>query len=116
MSLEAYQRAQDITQTPREVEYRIFAKVTSALIDASDDGHDDLRGLIEAIHENRKLWTALATDCSDPSNTLPNETRAGIISLSMWVSKYSSTVMRDRASLEPLISLNKSIMTGLKAA
>lgn len=115
MSLEAYKRAQTAARTPRQSEYAIFAQVTSALVRLESGGRDDLRTLIEAVHGNRKLWAALATDCADPGNALPEETRAGIISLSMFVNRYSSQVVQKGASLEPLIDINKTIMSGLAA-
>ena len=115
MSLEAYRRTQATTERPRDTEYRLFAQVTRALLEASKKGHADLPGLIDALDWNRRLWSTLANDCSTDDNRLPKETRASIISLSIWVSKYSSTVMRQKASLEPLIDINRMIMQGLQA-
>ena len=34
MSLQAYQKAQRSTERPRDTEYRLFAQVTQALIEA----------------------------------------------------------------------------------
>jgi len=116
MSLKAYQRAQSMTTTPRQAEYRVFAQVTAALISAEEKGRSELQKLTAAVHDNRKLWSALATDCVDPGNKLPEATRAGIISLSMFVTRYSSEVMQQGASLEPLIDINRSIMSGLSGA
>jgi flagellar protein FlaF len=39
--------------------------------------------------------------------------RAQIISISLWVSRYTSTVMRERADIAPLIDINRTIMEGL---
>jgi flagellar protein FlaF len=44
---------------------------------------------------------------------LPVPVRAQIISISLWVSRYSSEVIQKGGSLEPLIDVNKSIMAGL---
>ncbi|MEM1104257.1 MAG: flagellar biosynthesis regulator FlaF [Pseudomonadota bacterium] len=116
MSLEAYQRTQKTTERPRETEYRLFAEVTRALLDASKAGHDDLPALIKAVDWNRRMWSTLANDCSTDDNQLPKETRASIISLSMWVSRYSSSVMREKADISPLIDINRTIMQGLDGA
>ena len=113
MSHEAYARAQKTGANPRDTEYRAFANATKALMDASDAGRDDLKRLIEALHFNRSLWDALANDCADPNNALPEELRARIIGLSRWVSKYSSEVMRKRESVDPLIDINRIMMDGL---
>ena len=41
--------------------------------------------------------------------------RAKIISLSLWVAKYSRSVTREKAPLDPLIEINRTIMQGLQA-
>ncbi len=46
---------------------------------------------------------------------MPMTLRASIISLALWVSKYSSDVLREGADLEPLIDVNRSMMEGLSA-
>lgn len=114
MSLQAYQTTQARSENPRESEYRLFGLVTGALIDARDAERTDPK-LIRAIDWNRRMWSALAADCAGGGNQLPDEVRAQIISLSIWVSKHSGEVMRKKASLEPLIDVNRSIMQGLEA-
>jgi flagellar protein FlaF len=115
MALQAYQRTQRATENPRGAEYRLFGQVTGALMDAQTGGAKG-RGLIDAIDWNRRLWSTLAVDCMDDGNKLPNPLRAQIISLSIWVTKYSSQVMQQGASLEPLIDINRTIMQGLQSA
>ncbi len=112
MTLQAYQQTLQATETPRSTEYRLFAQVTRALIEAKDCDKLDKRK-IDALDWNRRLWTALISDCSSKDNSLPEELRAQIISLGLWVSRYSSDVMRDGESIDPLISVNRSIMEGL---
>ncbi|MCA8889837.1 MAG: flagellar biosynthesis regulator FlaF [Parvularculaceae bacterium] len=113
MSHEAYRKASKTTANPRNAEYQAFAEATRRLIDAHAAGREDLKQLIEAIHLNRTLWGALASDCADERNTLPNETRAAIISLARWVASYSSAVMQKDESVEPLVDVNRIMMDGL---
>ena len=113
MSHDAYRQMQAKAGAPRDAEYRAFAQATRALLDAAKEGHGDLKALIAALHLNRSLWGALANDCADPGNKLPEDTRAQIIGLSRWVASYSSAVMRQRESVEPLIDVNRIIMDGL---
>lgn len=112
MSLEAYRRAQKTAESPRETEYRLFARVTTALIDAQTKGVGG-SDLVDALDWNRRLWSTLATDCSLPGNQMPQQLRAQIISLSLWVSKYTSDVARGAADIDALIDVNKAIMEGL---
>lgn len=93
MGLDAYRRTLKNTESPSNTEYRLFAEITRDLIVAQQRGGVDAT-LIEAVDRNRRLWIALATDCADDGNRLPKETRAIIISLSIWVQKYSSAVTR----------------------
>jgi flagellar biosynthesis activator protein FlaF len=113
MSLKAYQNTQQIVESSRETEYRLFGQVTGALIEAEKRRTKGGR-VIDAIDWNRRLWRTLATDCLDDGNRLPKEVRAKIVSLSLWVSRYSKRVMRDGAELTPLIEVNRTIMQGLE--
>lgn len=115
MSIQAYQRAATQAESPRQVEYRAFGLATAGLIKAAQD-RLDIAGLAEALDKNRQLWSFLANDCMLDGNSLPQPVRAQIISLSLWVSRYSSQVMRDGAEIGPLIEVNRSIMDGLGGA
>jgi flagellar protein FlaF len=115
MTHKAYQSTQATTEDPRATEYRLFGQVTGALIDAQKS-HISGGPLAEAVDWNRKLWRTLASDCLDDRNQLPKEVRAQIVSLSLWVSKYSKQVTRNGASMDPLISINRTIMQGLHGA
>jgi len=116
MSIQAYQRASARAENPREAEYRIFAVVTGDLIRAADRGRADLTALGYAIDRNRRMWSILAQDCAQEGNALSTGLRAQIISLSLWVSRHSSAVMRDGEDITPLIDVNRSIMQGLAPA
>ena len=115
MTHKAYQTTQRITESPRDSEYRLFGQVTGALIDARESG---IKGgpLAETVDWNRRLWRTLAADCMDERNQLPQDLRAKIVSLSLWIAKYSRSVTREGASLDPLIQVNRTIMQGLKGA
>lgn len=115
MSIQAYQRAATQGDSPRELEYRAFGKVTSDLVRAKDFGPTQIGALAEALDANRKLWTILSADCAAPENQLPLQLRGQIISLALWVSRYSSQVLREGAELDPLIDVNRSMMEGLAA-
>jgi flagellar protein FlaF len=113
MSLRAYQQAATRAEAPRDAEYRLFGQVTRALIVASEAPSSDLAARIDAIDWNRRLWSTLARDCSEPGNALPVEVRASIISLSLFVGRHSSEVMRGEDNFETLIEINKIMMQAL---
>lgn len=113
MSIQAYQRASAQAESPREAEYRIFGLVTAGLISAQQKGREDMPGLATAIDRNRRLWSILAQDCANPNNALAAELRAQIISLSMFVSRHSSAVVREGEDIGPLIDINRTMMQAL---
>jgi flagellar biosynthesis activator protein FlaF len=113
MSLRAYQQAAQRAETPRDVEYRLFAQVTRALLDVKSTPREDLRAWIDVLHWNRRIWAALADDCAQASNALPEATRAQVISLSLFVHRTTSQVMRGETDVDVLIDLNRTMMQGL---
>jgi len=114
MSIKAYQRAATQAENPRELEYRAFGHVTAQLVRVKDERPPPAE-VAEALEANRKLWSVLQADCSVPENTLPLALRGQIISLALWVSRYSSDVIRSGAEVDPLIDINRAMMEGLAA-
>jgi flagellar protein FlaF len=112
MSLRAYQQAAARSESPRETEYRIFGQVTRALMDAAKEPSDAAKR-IDALDWNRRLWSTLAADCAQPTNELPQQVRAQIISLSMWVGRHTTAIVRREEDFEPLIDLNRTMMQAL---
>jgi len=113
MSLQAYQQAAQRAEQPRSAEYRLFGQVTRALMEAAKADPADLAARMDALDWNRRMWSALATDCASPDNSLPAPVRAQIISISLWVSKHTSAVMRREEEFDPLIDINRIVMQGL---
>ncbi|RST30976.1 flagellar biosynthesis regulatory protein FlaF [Sphingomonas ginkgonis] len=115
MSLASYSRAQTLAEHPRTTEYRLIAQVTAQVQAQWAHG---LRGaaLVPVLHRNREMWSAFAADCAAAGNGLPDGLRAAIISLSLWVDRFTSGVVRGEEDIEPLLEVNRSIMEGLAAA
>lgn len=113
MSLRAYQQAAQRAESPRETEYRLFGQVTRALISASEADPSDLRARVDALDWNRRMWSTLGAACADSENALPDPLRASLISLSIWVDKHTSAVIRREEDIVDLIDVNRMIMQGL---
>ena len=114
MSLQAYQQEANRAESPRDSEYRLFAQVTLALMEAAKADPSDIPARIDALDWNRSVWSVLLSDCSSPDNQLPAPLRASIISLAIWVGKHTSAVIRRREDIQPLIDVNRLIMQGLQ--
>ena len=113
MSLQAYQQAATRAENPREMEYRLFAQVTRALIEAASLDRLEIAKRADALDWNRRVWSVLGHDCADAGNGLPGPLRASIVSLAIWVDKHTSLVIRNKEDFEPLIEINRMIMQGL---
>ena len=113
MTLTAYQAARSRAETPRSAEFRLMSEITGEMMDAETAG---LKGalLMPALHRNREMWSAFATDCGATGNGLPKELRAQIISLGLWVERFTSDVVAGREPIGELIGINRTIMEGLR--
>jgi flagellar protein FlaF len=112
MSLQKYQAVQRVTETPRSTEYRLFAQVTRALMDCKGQ---PMPQRMEALDWNRRVWLTLQGDLAGARNQLPAQLKASLISLAIWVNKHTRKVMAGKASIDPLIDVNRNVMEGLAA-
>lgn len=110
MSHDAYAQVLRNTANPRDTEYRAFATSTRALLSA---GEEDPKALAEALHVNRSLWEALASDCASDANGLPEELRARIVGLARFVVAHSKRVLRREETVDALVDINRIMMDGL---
>lgn len=108
----AYAPGPGVTRTPRSIEFEVVARVTHRLKRAIQS--QDKRQLIDVLHENRQLWTALAVDVASDGNLLPQELRARLFYLAEFTTQHTSKVLRDQASAVPLLEINAAILGGLK--
>jgi flagellar biosynthesis activator protein FlaF len=110
MSISAYRQRHEAAEMPRELERRAFTKTIGKLIEGKERGG---RVLVDACYLNQQLWTALLVDLSLPQNGLPLDLKARLISIGIWVQRYTPGAMAGSAPVEPLISVNRSILEGL---
>jgi flagellar biosynthesis activator protein FlaF len=112
MSVSAYQRVRAIAESPRNTEFRLVTQITGEMIAANEAG---LTGsdLMATLHRNREMWSAFASACGTPGNALPDTLRAGIISLALWVDRFTTNVMTGREPLDELIGVNRFLLEGL---
>lgn len=73
------------------------------------------REVIEALYYLRRLWAIFLDDLNNPDNELPDQLRAGIISIGIWMNKEIDRVRTGKtADLTALIEINEIIRDGLK--
>lgn len=122
MSLNAYRRTIREVATPRETERQILSRLNGRLYPLigefdTADGSGRLRmlseGLRDALADNLKFWMVIRLDLISPSNQLPAELRANLISISSFVERHTAAVLGGRGDLKPLVDMNDSIIGGL---
>jgi flagellar biosynthesis activator protein FlaF len=105
---------EDSRQTMRARERQAMDRVIAMLRTAHEKGPAS-RERVEALFYLRRLWMIFLNDLNDPNNELPEQLRAGIISIGIWMMKEIDRV-RDGATddLTPMIEINALIRDGLK--
>jgi flagellar protein FlaF len=112
MLQQAYRKAQTIAERPRAVEHRLMTEITGEMIAARAAGRRR-EALMPALHRNREVWSTFSAVCGAAGNQLPKSLRASMISLSIWVDRFTSDVVAGREPIDALIDVNLAVIEGL---
>lgn len=104
----------ETTQTGRRAEYALIARLTHRLRATAQDASKNYPEYAQALHDNRKLWSTLAIDVADKENSLPETLRARVFYLSEFTSQHTTKILREKASVLPLLEINMAVLRGLK--
>jgi flagellar protein FlaF len=113
----AYAKAAQAAQSPREIEATVLMKAATRLQIIRDDWNAKSRELDEALTFNRKLWTVLVTSVTDAANPLPTPIKENVANLGLFVFKHTVSLMSAPAPdrLAILITINREIAAGLRS-
>jgi flagellar protein FlaF len=103
-----------LTQTNRRAEYDLVANLTYRLRETAIDARKRYPDYVQALHDNRKLWNALAVDVADANNTLPSTLRARVFYLAEFTTLHTRKILQNGASIVPLLEINMAVLRGLK--
>ena len=111
----AYQQQQKRNLSPREVEAMAFTKAAVLLEDAKKHTND-IEEYSKALRFNHLLWTIIQADLTEPENELPDEIKANVMSLSIFVDKQTTKALRSTTAgdLDVLININRNLAAGLR--
>jgi len=112
MAQRAYAPGKGAIRSAKSIEFEVIARITHRLKRAIQSG--DKRQLIEALHENRTLWTTLAADVAAEGNQLPSDLRARLFYLAEFTVEQTRKVLRDEANAVVLLEVNAAILGGLQ--
>jgi flagellar protein FlaF len=108
----AYTQTQNVTESPRAVEYRLLSQVTAELMAASE-ASSSIQRRAEALKWNRQVWSTFRLDLVGEDNKLPADLKAKLVSLSFFVDRETVDVLYERTNFENLIEVNRNVMKGL---
>ena len=114
LSRTAYARPEAPARTPRAVEYDLLARTTQRLALAWAHHKRDFPGLVAALSDNQRVWSAFAVDVADAANPLPAALRARLFYLYEFTTHHSQKVLDGTASPEVLTDINMAVMRGLR--
>jgi len=86
----------------------VFRRATGALKMARDADTNLPR--IQALADNRRLWSTVSDLMRDPLNALPQDLRASIVSVGLAVQREMD---REIPDFDFLIAINESMVAGL---
>lgn len=112
----AYTRAQSPSRSQRGLEYEILARVTQRLRNGWVQRHEDFPGLAQALADNQRLWSTLASDVASDGNGLPQKLRAQLFYLYEFTAQHSQKILAGTANAEVLIDINTAVLRGLRGA
>lgn len=121
MSLGDRRQAQYAAQAnngrPQTTESLALMQAARRLNAARDAVEQNVEGYREALRLNWRLWTIIQCDVASDENNLPDELKANIMSLSIFVDRQTLDALNAPAAskLGILIDINRNVAAGLSA-
>lgn len=110
----AYKQTITETEGPRAIERKVFLQITGEMERARREDKFPLSpAALDALSRNQTLWAELMFDCAYKDNPLPDELKAGIISLALFVDRHTPEVIAGDKAIDPLLDINRNILKGL---
>jgi flagellar biosynthesis activator protein FlaF len=104
----------DSVADARDRERQLLTRSIDLLIAAREHGPKSVQA-VEAVHFLIRIWTTLIQDLGSAENELPNELRANLISIGLWLIREAEEVRQGRsANFEGLIEVSQIIRDGIQ--
>lgn len=101
------------SELSRNHEWSALDQVVTGLKQAKECGVSSAEG-VKALHNTMMLWSFLLEDLSDHNNELPEQLRADLISIGIYVVKQVGRIREEGLSdIDGLIDINTTIRDGL---
>jgi flagellar biosynthesis activator protein FlaF len=104
------------TSSPRAIESEALIRINAELKRSYARRETDLPAFVAALSRNLALWNHFASAAASCESGLPQETRNGIIRISVFVRSETLRLQRSRyeTGVDALIEINANIAAGLR--
>jgi flagellar biosynthesis activator protein FlaF len=93
---------------------RLAIEHSIAMLKMAEKAGSNSREAIEAIFYLNRLWSYLLEDLAKPDNALPNEVRAKLISIGIWMLREAEAISSGKSrNFSALIEVSNTIAEGL---
>lgn len=82
---------EDDQHAARQIEAMALDRAVTLLLEADALPSPSIPG-VQALHFTRQLWTTFITELASSENALPNELRADLISIGIWILKEADAI------------------------
>lgn len=104
----------DSVADARDRERQLLSRSIEMLARAQKTGPKS-REAVEALHFMNRIWSAFVEDLGSEENALPQELRANLISIGLWLLRESEEVRHGRSdNFEGLIEVSQIIRDGIQ--
>lgn len=104
----------DSVADARDRERQVLSR-SIALLEAAAEKGISSREAVDAVHYLNRVWTTFIEDLGSAENQLPQELRANLISIGLWLLREAEEVRQGRSNnFEGLIEVSQIIRDGIQ--
>lgn len=98
----------------KDRERQLLTRSIDLLLTARDSGVRSMQS-VEAIHFLNRVWTSFIDDLGSSENQLPQELRANLISIGLWLLREAEAVRQGESdNFDGLIEVSQIIRDGIQ--
>ncbi|WP_157016380.1 flagellar biosynthesis regulator FlaF [Mesorhizobium xinjiangense] len=104
----------DSVADARDRERQLLTRSIDLLVAARQAGTGSMQA-VEAVHFLNRVWTTFLDDLGSAENELPNELRANLISIGLWLLREAEAVRQGTSeNFDGLIEISQIIRDGIQ--
>jgi flagellar protein FlaF len=111
----SYAEVLDETPQSARARERMALEHSITLLQAAAQLGAQSRESVEALYFCRQLWAMLLEDLASPDNQLPQQLRADLISIGIWIMREVEEIRQGRSqNFQGIADVTKTIAEGLQ--